>query len=95
MSLQRGDVRQTLSNTDLLKKITGYNPKTNYNLGIKKFLNWYKDYINKKIYPCIIGLGYVGFKFFISLKKFEVIGFDTNKDRINNLNNQKKTYCIK
>ena len=44
LPLQRGDVRQTLSNTDLLKKITGYNPKTNYKLGIKKFLNWYKDY---------------------------------------------------
>ncbi len=43
----------------------------------------------KKIYPCIIGLGYVGLPVFISLKKkFEVIGFDTNKDRINNLNNQ-------
>ena len=44
MPLQKGDVKQTLSNTDLLKKITGYNPKINYKLGIKKFLNWYKDY---------------------------------------------------
>ena len=44
MPIQKGDVKQTLSNTDLLKKITGYNPKTNYKLGIKKFLNWYKDY---------------------------------------------------
>ena len=44
MSLQKGDVKQTLSNTNLLKKITGYNPKTNYKLGIKKFLKWYKDY---------------------------------------------------
>ncbi len=44
MPLQKGDVKQTLSNTNLLKKITGYNPKTNYKLGIKKFLNWYKNY---------------------------------------------------
>ena len=44
MSLQKGDVKQTLSNTDLLKKMTGYNPKTNYKSGIRKFLNWYKDY---------------------------------------------------
>ena len=44
MPLQKGDVKQTLSNTSLLKKITGYNPKTNYKNGIKKFINWYKKY---------------------------------------------------
>ena len=44
MPLQKGDVKQTLSNTDLLNKITGYNPTTNYKLGIKKFLEWYRDY---------------------------------------------------
>jgi len=44
MSLQKGDVKQTLSNTNLLKKITGYNPKTNYKSGISKFLSWYKTY---------------------------------------------------
>ena len=46
MPLQQGDVKQTLSNTNLLKKITGYNPKTNYKLGIKKFLEWYINYYN-------------------------------------------------
>jgi UDP-glucuronate 4-epimerase len=46
MPLQKGDVKQTLSNTSLLKKITGYNPKTTYKMGIKKFLNWYLDYYN-------------------------------------------------
>ena len=46
MPLQKGDVKQTVSNTNLLKKITGYNPKTNYKVGIKKFLNWYLDYYN-------------------------------------------------
>ena len=35
MPLQQGDVRETLSNTSLLRQITGYNPKTNYKLGIK------------------------------------------------------------
>ena len=44
MPLQKGDVKQTLSNTNLLKKLTGYNPKTNYKSGIKKFLNWYLEY---------------------------------------------------
>ena len=44
MPLQKGDVKQTLSNTNLLKKLTGYNPKTNYKSGIKKFLKWYLNY---------------------------------------------------
>ena len=48
MPLQKGDVKQTLSDTNLLRKITGYNPKTEYKSGIKKFVNWYKDYY--KIY---------------------------------------------
>ena len=36
-----------------------------------------------KIYPCIIGLGYVGLPLFIRLKKkFCTIGFDTDNKRI-------------
>tara|TARA_B110000285_G_scaffold74062_1_gene85415 strand:- start:1363 stop:2385 length:1023 start_codon:yes stop_codon:yes gene_type:complete len=52
MPLQKGDVKMTLSDTTLLKKITGYNPKTDYKVGIKKFIKWYllyyKKYKNKK-----------------------------------------------
>ena len=44
MPLQKGDVKQTLSNSYLLKRITGYNPRTNYKSGIKKFVDWYKKY---------------------------------------------------
>ena len=44
MPLQKGDVKQTLSSTKLLKNITGYNPKTNYKIGIKNFIAWYKEY---------------------------------------------------
>ena len=44
MPMQKGDVKQTLSDTNLLKQITGYNPKTKYQDGIKKFLNWYLEY---------------------------------------------------
>ena len=44
MPMQKGDVRSTLSDSSLLKRITGYNPKTNYKVGIKKFINWYLDY---------------------------------------------------
>ena len=48
MPMQKGDVYSTLSDVKLLKRITGYNPKTNYKDGIKKFLNWYLDYYNLK-----------------------------------------------
>ncbi len=40
----------------------------------------------KKLYPCIIGLGYVGLPLFVSLKKkFKLIGYDTDKKRVNQL----------
>ena len=48
MPIQKGDVKTTLSNTALLKKITGYNPRTNYRVGIKNFLKWYQNYYKKK-----------------------------------------------
>tara|TARA_Y100000389_G_scaffold4251_1_gene4046 strand:+ start:234 stop:1241 length:1008 start_codon:yes stop_codon:yes gene_type:complete len=44
MPMQKGDVHSTLSDSSLLKRVTGYNPKTNYKIGIKKFINWYLDY---------------------------------------------------
>ena len=46
MPMQKGDVKMTLSDTTLLKKLTGFNPKTNYKNGIKKFLKWYLEYYN-------------------------------------------------
>ena len=46
MPMQKGDVFSTLSDTSLLKRITGYNPKTKYQDGIKKFLDWYLDFYN-------------------------------------------------
>ncbi|MDA8567292.1 GDP-mannose 4,6-dehydratase [Candidatus Pelagibacter bacterium] len=44
LPMQKGDVYSTLSDSSLLKRITGYNPKTNYIEGIRKFLNWYLNY---------------------------------------------------
>jgi UDP-glucuronate 4-epimerase len=44
LPMQKGDVYSTLSDSSLLKRITGYNPKTNYKVGIRKFLNWYLNY---------------------------------------------------
>ena len=44
MPLQKGDVKQTLSNIKLLQNLTNYSPKISYKLGIKKFIDWYKKY---------------------------------------------------
>ena len=46
LPMQKGDVYSTLSDSSLLRRLTGYNPKTNYKIGIKKFLNWYINYYN-------------------------------------------------
>ena len=46
MPMQQGDVSATWANTDLLKKLTGYAPKTEINTGIKKFIDWYLSYYN-------------------------------------------------
>ncbi len=47
MPMQKGDVFMTLANTKLLKKITGFLPKTNYKEGVRKFVEWYLDYYKK------------------------------------------------
>ncbi len=44
MPMQKGDVQSTLSDSNLLKKITGYNPQTNYKTGIRRFVDWYLNY---------------------------------------------------
>jgi len=47
MPIQKGDVKATLSSTTLLKKLTGYNSRTNFKTGIKNFLKWYLSYYKK------------------------------------------------
>ena len=42
--MQKGDVHSTLSETKLLQQITRYKTKTNYKLGIKKFVKWFKEF---------------------------------------------------
>jgi UDP-glucuronate 4-epimerase len=41
LPMQKGDVKNTLANTSLLKKLTGFVPKTNHQNGVKKFVDWY------------------------------------------------------
>tara|TARA_Y100000389_G_C17410150_1_gene490405 strand:- start:263 stop:1267 length:1005 start_codon:yes stop_codon:yes gene_type:complete len=47
MDIQAGDVPATWANADLLKKLTGYRPNTNFREGISKFVEWYRDYYQK------------------------------------------------
>ena len=47
MPMQKGDVEATWANTNLLKKLTGYAPKTDIKDGIKKFVDWYVTYYKK------------------------------------------------
>jgi UDP-glucuronate 4-epimerase len=42
--MQDGDVYKTHSNVDLLKNLTGFEPKTSVYDGIIKFVEWYKSY---------------------------------------------------
>ena len=49
LPMQQGDVRSTLSNCELLRKLTGEIPNTNIKEGIKAFVDWYLKYYNVKI----------------------------------------------
>lgn len=44
MDMQPGDVPATWANTDLLKRLTGYQPQTSVTDGVAKFVEWYRDY---------------------------------------------------
>ena len=47
MPMQKGDVHSTWANTDLLKQITGFYPKTDFKKGIKSFVEWYLAHYKK------------------------------------------------
>ena len=47
MPMQKGDVPATFANATLLKKLTGYTPKTNFKDGIDNFIKWYREYYNE------------------------------------------------
>ena len=44
LPIQPGDVEKTFADISHISSLTGYNPKTNIETGIKNFVNWYKDY---------------------------------------------------
>ena len=44
LDLQKGDVKKTWSDINLIKNLTGFYPKVTVSDGIEKFVNWYKNY---------------------------------------------------
>ena len=47
LPMQPGDVPVTYANIDEINKEFGFNPKTNINHGIQKFVDWYVEYESK------------------------------------------------
>lgn len=44
MPMQAGDVPATWADASLLKSLTGYAPQTPFREGVKRFVEWYRDY---------------------------------------------------
>lgn len=49
MEMQPGDVPMTWADSSLLTNLTGLKPRTPINEGIKKFIDWYRDYYSPRI----------------------------------------------
>lgn len=47
MGMQTGDVPATWANADLLMRLTGYRPQTDFKDGIQKFVDWFREYYDK------------------------------------------------
>jgi UDP-glucuronate 4-epimerase len=47
MPMQKGDVPATWANAELLKQLTGYRPQTDVKEGVRKFVDWYRDFYDK------------------------------------------------
>lgn len=47
MPMQTGDVPATWANADLLRNLTGYQPRTDVRDGIAQFVAWFRDYYNR------------------------------------------------
>ena len=47
MPMQPGDVHATWADASLLKRLTGYSPKTDFRDGIAQFVKWFRDHYQK------------------------------------------------
>ena len=48
LDMQPGDVTSTSADTELLENWVGFKPRTSVKEGIKKFIDWYRDFYNIK-----------------------------------------------
>ena len=46
VEMQKGDVLETFASIKLLQNLTGFTPKINIDLGVKQFIEWYRNYYN-------------------------------------------------
>ena len=46
LPIQAGDVKETFADMSKIKKWTGFEPKTDLDTGINKFVNWYIKYFD-------------------------------------------------
>ncbi|MEO1641072.1 MAG: UDP-glucuronate 5-epimerase, partial [Pseudomonadota bacterium] len=47
MEMQKGDVHATHADNSLLRRLTGYAPRTTVQDGVAQFVAWYRDYYDK------------------------------------------------
>lgn len=47
MPMQMGDVPATWADTTLLQRLTGYRPQTDYRVGVRRFVDWFREYYNR------------------------------------------------
>ena len=43
-SMQPGDVKESFADIDKSTELLGYKPTTNVKVGIRKFIDWFKEY---------------------------------------------------
>ena len=46
MPMQQGDVPRTFADSSLLKRLTGFQPSTPVETGVRNFVRWYREYHN-------------------------------------------------
>lgn len=47
LPMQKGDVKETYADIEPMRRDVGYEPTTNLEIGIPKFVEWYKEYLKE------------------------------------------------
>ena len=49
LPMQKGDVKETFADIEPLRAAVGYEPKTSLQTGIPLFIDWYRNFIERKL----------------------------------------------